>query len=78
MSKGIKEIKEFKIFNRWGEVIHTVSGIPEKDALKRGYLLWDGVYNGQIQPVGTYVYYAVVKTGYGNDLIKKGNLTLLK
>ncbi|MBC7387902.1 MAG: gliding motility-associated C-terminal domain-containing protein, partial [Opitutaceae bacterium] len=78
VGKGIKEIKEFKIFNRWGEVIHSVTGVPEKDALKRGYLLWDGVYNGQIQPVGSYVYYAVVKTGYGNDLIKKGNLTLLK
>ena len=78
VGKGIKEIKEFKIFNRWGEVIHSVTGVPEKDALKRGYLLWDGVYNGQTQPVGSYVYYAVVKTGYGNDLIKKGNLTLLK
>ena len=78
VGKGIKEIKEFKIYNRWGEVIHSVTGVPEKDALRRGYLLWDGVYNGQTQPVGSYVYYAVVKTGYGNDLIKKGNLTLLK
>ena len=78
IGKGIKEIKEFKIFNRWGEVIHSVTGTPEKDALKRGYLLWDGVYKGQVQPIGAYVYYAVVKTGYGNELIKKGNLTLLK
>jgi len=78
IGKGIKEIVEFKIFNRWGEVIYTASGLPEKDALRRGYVLWDGTYNGQVQPVGAYVYYAEVKTGYGNSLIKKGNLTLLK
>lgn len=78
VGKGIKEIKEFKVFNRWGEVIYSVSGKPEKDELKRGYLLWDGKFNGQVQPVGAYVYYAVVTTGYGNDLILKGNMTLLR
>jgi gliding motility-associated-like protein len=78
VGKGIKEIKEFKIFNRWGEVIYSVTGKPDKDALKRGYLLWDGVYNGQVQPVGAYVYYAVVTTGYGDEIIRKGNLTLMK
>ena len=78
VGKGIKEIKEFKIFNRWGETIYSVTGKPDRDALKRGYLLWDGSYNGQTQPVGAYVYYAVVTTGYGNDIIRKGNLTLVK
>lgn len=78
VGKGIKDIKEFKIFNRWGEVIYSINGKPEKDALKRGYLLWDGKYNGAVQPVGAYVYYAVVTTGYGGDIIKKGNLSLLK
>jgi len=71
-------MKEFKIFNRWGEVVHTFSGKPEKDDARRGYLLWDGKYKGESQPVGAYVYYAVVKTGYGEELIFKGNLALLK
>ncbi len=78
VGKGIKEMKEFKIFNRWGEVVHSVTGKPEKDDSQRGYLLWDGKYKGEPQPVGAYVYYAVVKTGYGDELIFKGNLALLK
>jgi len=78
VGKGIKEIKEFKLFNRWGEEIHSIVGIPTKDAENRGYLLWDGKYKGDAQPVGSYVYYAVVLTGNGDELVFKGNLALVK
>lgn len=78
VGKGIREIKEFKLFNRWGEEIHSIVGIPTKDAENRGYVLWDGKYQGDAQPVGSYVYYAVVLTGNGDELIFKGNLALVK
>lgn len=78
VGKGIKELKEFSIYNRWGEIIHSFAGIPEKDESHRGYFLWDGYYKGKLQPIGSYVYYAVVVTGYGEQLIFKGNLALLK
>jgi len=45
---GNLSISEFKIYNRWGELVHdATSG-------------WDGTYKGEMQPVGTYVYYAVL------------------
>jgi gliding motility-associated-like protein len=78
VGKGIKELKEFKLFNRWGEEVQSIKGIPTKDAENRGYLLWDGKYKGDAQPVGSYVYYAVVLTGNGDELIFKGNLALVK
>ena len=78
VGKGVREIKDFKIFNRWGEEIQSIKGIPTKDAENRGYLLWDGKFKGDPQPVGSYVYYAVVVTGNGDELIFKGNLALVK
>lgn len=78
VGKGIREIKEFKLFNRWGEEIQSIAGVPSKDLENRGYLLWDGKFKGDVQPVGSYVYYAVVLTGNGDELIFKGNLALLK
>ncbi|HAR19330.1 MAG TPA: hypothetical protein DCR46_01630 [Cytophagales bacterium] len=78
VGKGIKEIKQFEIFNRWGEVIHRIDGKLELDDLKRGYLLWDGKLNGEPQPIGAYVYYGVLTTAQGVDIEVKGNFSLLK
>lgn len=78
VGKGVREIKEFKLFNRWGEEVQSIKGVPTKDAENRGYLLWDGKFKGDAQPVGSYVYYAVVLTGNGDELIFKGNLALVK
>jgi gliding motility-associated-like protein len=78
VGKGIKEIKQFKIFNRWGEVIHTLNGKLDEDDLKRGYLIWDGKLKGEPQPIGAYVYYGVLTTAQGVDIELKGNFSLLK
>ena len=42
-------IKEFHIYNRWGQLIHNSTD------------LWDGKYKGEEQPAATYVYYIVVE-----------------
>ena len=41
---GIVEFKEFKIYNRYGQLLHDD---PKKP--------WDGKFNGEYQPVGVYV-----------------------
>ena len=38
-------VKEFHIYNRWGQLVHN-STEP-----------WDGKFNGKEQPSGTYMYY---------------------
>ena len=68
--KGITDLKEYKIFNRYGEVVF--------DGENNLQAFWDGTFRGDEQPIGVYVYYIVGTTVYGNDIYLKGNLTLLR
>ncbi len=66
---GIKELRYFRVFNRWGNLIfETTSGNPA--------LGWDGTFKGKAQPVETYSWIAE-----GVDIdgftIKRGGSTLL-
>ena len=66
---GITEIIEFQIFNRWGQMVYQ-----SKDFSKG----WDGKFQGQEQPVGTYIYKFVGKKYDGSILNFNGNITLLR
>jgi len=50
ITKGIKQLIHFNVFNRWGQLIFTTSKLGDG---------WDGTFKGEIQPVGAYVYEAV-------------------
>lgn len=64
----IKEIVEFKIYNRWGQVVYEATN-------NEG---WDGTQKGEPAPSDVYVYRIVVKTF--DDVVeeKKGDVTLLR
>ncbi len=47
---GMIVIKTFRIYNRWGEMVHNSN------------TYWDGAFNSKEQPSGTYVYYIEVET----------------
>jgi gliding motility-associated-like protein len=66
---GIKELKYFKIFNRWGEMVFST-----KDALKG----WDGIYKGQLQPTAVFVWETLAIDYNGNTIFKKGTVTLIR
>lgn len=68
--KGISELYEFKVFNRWGEVVFD-AGSDLNDA-------WDGEFRGTEQPQGTYVYYYRARTIYGETVEEKGKVALLR
>ena len=65
---GVSKIM-LKIYNRWGVLLF------ETTDLQKG---WDGKYNGQPQPVGTYVYYMNLTLLNGKEMLVKGNITLLR
>ncbi|MDB5205835.1 MAG: type sorting protein [Flavisolibacter sp.] len=65
---GIKEL-DFKIFNRWGQMIFYT-----KDKGKG----WDGKIAGVLQPAGTYVYVVKVKKTNGQVVEKKGTIVLIR
>jgi gliding motility-associated-like protein len=67
---GIKEIETFKIYNRWGQLVYDYSGRPNQG--------WDGKFNGEPQPVGSYVYYIRAKSGRDEVISKNGNVSLIR
>jgi gliding motility-associated-like protein len=62
-------LKEFKVFNRWGQLIF--------DDLSLGY--WDGKYKGVDQPRDVYLYIISWKLSSDDNLVvKRGSITLLR
>ena len=66
---GIKQLRQFRIFNRWGEEVFFT------DDLHTG---WDGTIGGVVQNQDTYSYYVEAEMYDGNIKTKKGNIMLLK
>lgn len=61
------EILEFKVFDRWGELVH--------DSNSEG---WDGSYNNKIAPADIYVYFVRVRFNDGTEEFRKGDVALMR
>ncbi|MEN8927482.1 MAG: gliding motility-associated C-terminal domain-containing protein, partial [Flavobacteriales bacterium] len=59
----------FIVFNRWGEKVF------ETNNPNRG---WDGTYRGKPALEGVYVYYFFSKTDQLGDIVRKGDVTLVR
>lgn len=70
VTEGHHYIANFRIVNRWGQVVFET-----KDERKG----WDGTYNGREQDLGTYYYYIRYQCSSSNDYIEqKGEFLLLR
>jgi gliding motility-associated-like protein len=68
---GIKELKYFRIFNRWGEIVFEIKGVNNIQG-------WNGKINGKNQASANFVWIAEAITE-GNQLLKlKGSFILIK
>jgi gliding motility-associated-like protein len=65
--RGIRELLEFKIYNRWGHLVFSTTDYTKG---------WDGTYQGQLQPIDTYVWVVTVRN-YSDEIIKKKGTVLL-
>jgi gliding motility-associated-like protein len=65
---GIKELKHFTVYNRYGEIVYKTS------TQKAG---WNGYINGKMQNIGSYVWVAEAIDYKGNVLFRKGMATLI-
>ncbi len=61
------ELLEFEIYNRWGNKVFSELNQP-----------WDGKLDGKEQPIGTYVYRAVLRLPDGSDKAISGDITLIR
>jgi gliding motility-associated-like protein len=66
---GIKNLIEFRIYNRWGEEVFYT------DDLEQG---WDGYYNGKLQNIDTYKYYVKAEMWDGTIKTIKGDILLMR
>lgn len=66
---GLNSIKSFRVFNRWGEMVFQTYNLSEG---------WDGKWNGQYCAPGVFVYSFEGTCANGQDVMKKGNVTLIR
>jgi gliding motility-associated-like protein len=71
-AEGIKMVRSFRIFNRWGEVVFERTNF----SLDNSNAAWNGKYKGQPVSAGTYVYQAELTC---NDQVfqQKGTITVV-
>jgi gliding motility-associated-like protein len=59
----------FAVYNRWGELVF------ESNDLKKG---WDGIYKGKPSDPDVFAWYLTAKCYSGEEMKKKGNVTLIR
>ncbi len=67
--RGIREILDFSIYDRWGKLIYQTS---DKDGG------WDGSFKGEQLPLGVYVYMLRMVTFLDEPITEQGNVTLIR
>lgn len=66
---GIKDLKEFKVYNRWGELVFETVDLSEG---------WDGTYRGELQAVDSYVWVVSVEFYDGTEDTFTGSITIIQ
>lgn len=69
LAAGYKELKTFRIFNRWGEQVFATTNFR---------LGWDGKHKGRDSEVGNYYWVVTAIDLDGNEQLIKGDLTLIR
>lgn len=73
-ASGIMQVKSFRIYSRWGELVFEKTNIKPNDPLAG----WDGRVKGVIMGPDVYAYTAEVICDNGTPYFMKGNVTLLR
>jgi gliding motility-associated-like protein len=73
-NRYVKEILTFKIFNRWGELLHESYNVPINNPMYG----WNGYYKGVLQPQDTYIYLVEVEFIDGYISQDRGSFLLLR
>lgn len=71
---GIRAVRSFKIFNRWGQLVFERNNCNTDDPSCG----WDGRFNGKTVNPDVYIYFAELTCDTGEPLLLKGNVTVLR
>ncbi len=72
---GVINIRYGRIFNRWGDLVTEVQNLAPSAG---GALIWDGRFKGGSADPGVYVYVINVEFADGQNLVYKGDVTLIR
>jgi gliding motility-associated-like protein len=71
---GVDEIISFKVFNRWGELVHSADNFAP-GSYQHG---WDGSFRGRALNPAVFVYFIEVRFSDGVVFPYKGDITLIR
>ncbi len=75
IGKGIKKINYFKIFNRWGELMHIETNLLPTSG---NVGAWDGTFKGKRVNPGVYVYLVEVEFLDNRKILYRGAVTVIR
>ncbi len=61
------DILEFKVFDRWGELVHDSVNTP-----------WNGEYDGKAVPADIYIWFVKARYADGREETRKGDVALVR
>jgi gliding motility-associated-like protein len=67
-------IKELRVFNRWGDMLYVGKDLPLNNESKG----WDGTFNDTKLNPDVFAFFAVIRFIDGEEIVYKGDITLLK
>ena len=70
----VRNISSFRIFNRWGDLVHERINF-QRDDDSAG---WDGTFNGKVLPSGVFVYFLEVEFIDGSLEVFSGDVVLIR
>jgi gliding motility-associated-like protein len=74
MGGGVRVVRQFRVFNRFGQMVHERRDFPMND--KR--FGWDGTLRGEPQNSGLFAYIMSMECSKGEIIELKGSVTLIR
>lgn len=71
---AVRQVKLFRVFDRWGELLHETRNALPGDAA----LTWDGRHRGKLVNPGVYLWQIEIELVNGTVLKKVGDLTVVR
>ncbi len=65
-----QKLVEFSVYNRWGQLVYNNTWDPSQG--------WDGTFEGAKQDMGVYNYIIILADPAGNNIVYKGDVTLIR
>lgn len=73
----VARVKNFLVFNRWGETVFEVQDYDPKDSANLN-IGWNGEFRGELMDAGVFVWFAEIEFIDGEVEIYEGDVTLLR